>query len=151
MRHKLVFLTLFVLLLGAAVVAHFYVQSQVYHPVVRMQFPDGLSIAAVLPETKERQVCGAANDRFVAPFKQGCKECKVIAARCERDLEGVELAMRKGGPIPHPMVVARDVRIAVIGAPETAKLGCQLVAADMAAKGMRSAVCLPAQATPGKS
>ena len=53
---------------SASVVAHLYVQSQVYYPVVHLMLPDGLSIAAVLPETKERKACGAANDRFVTPF-----------------------------------------------------------------------------------
>src|SRR5512132_1660939 len=91
-------------LLGvASVVAHLYVQSQVYHPVVRLDMPDGLSITALLPETKERKVCGASNDQFLAPFKQQCKDCKIAAARCERDLEGLELAMQRGEPVPYPM------------------------------------------------
>src|SRR2546428_8616725 len=101
----------------ASLVAHLYVQSQVYYPVVRLNLPDGLSIAAVLPETKERKACGAANDRFVAPFKQTCKDCKVAIARCERQLEGLELAMWEGTPVAYPMVVARELRMAVMGPP----------------------------------
>src|SRR5207247_10062378 len=107
----------------ASLVAHLYVQSQVYYPVVRLDLPDGLSIAAVLPETKERKACGAANDRFVAPFKQTCKECKVAVARCERQLEVLELAMREGAPVAYPMVVARELRMAVMGPPAAAKAG----------------------------
>jgi hypothetical protein len=139
------------LLAIASVVAHLYVQSQVYYPIVRLTLPDGLSIAAVLPETKERKACGTANDRFVGPFKQTCKDCKVVMARCERHLEGLELAMHDGVPVPHPMVVARELRMAVMGPPEAAKAGCQIVAKDMVAKGMRTAVCIPAQLPTPKS
>jgi hypothetical protein len=135
----------------ASAVAHLYVQSQVYYPVVRLHLPDGLSITAVLPETKERKACGMANDRFVAPFKQTCKDCKIAMARCERQLEGLELAMREGTPVAHPMVVARELRMAVMGPPEAAKAGCQIVAADMVAKGMRTAVCIPGQPPTPKS
>src|SRR5437588_12089531 len=98
--YKKVFMAVVVVGL-ASVVAHLYVQRQVYYPVVRLNLPDGLSIAAVLPETKERKACGAANDRFVAPFKQTCKDCKIAMARCERQLEGLELAMREGAPVAY--------------------------------------------------
>ena|SRR5258708_28562510 len=127
----------------ASMFAHLYVQSQVYYPVVRLMLPDGLSITALLPETKERKACGAANDRFVTPFKQSCKDCKVATARCERQLEGLELAMHDGLPVPHPMVVARELRMVVMGPPEAAKAGCQVVAANMIASGVKTAVCVP--------
>src|SRR3989441_12218525 len=136
MHKKAIIALALVLIVAASFVAHLYVQSQVYYPVVRLTLPDGLAIAAVLPETKERKACGAANDRFVAPFKQTCKDCKVATARCERQLEGLELAMHDGTPVPHPMVVARELRMVVMGPPEAAKAGCQVVAANMVAKGM---------------
>jgi len=126
----------------ASVVAHLYVQSQVYYPVVHLMLPDGLSIAAVLPETKERKACGEANDRFVTPLKQTCKDCKVAIARCERQLEGLELAMHDSAPVAHPMVVAAELRMAVMGPPEAAKAGCQVLAANMVANGMKTAVCV---------
>ena len=151
MGKKTIIALALVLIAAASVVAHLYVQSQVYYPVVHLNLPDGLSIAAVLPETKERKACGAANDRFVAPFKQTCKDCKVAIARCERQLEGLELAMREGEPVAYPMVVARELRMAVMGPPEAAKAGCQIVAKDMVAKGMRTAICIPAQLPAPKS
>lgn len=148
--YKKVFLG--VILAGiASVVAHLYVQSQVYHPVVRLNMPDGLSITALLPETKERKTCGAANDQFLAPFKQQCKDCKIAAARCERDLEGLELAMQRGEPIPYPMVVSREMKIAVIGPVEKANLGCQIVAKDMVARGVNTAACVVPPLPPSKS
>jgi hypothetical protein len=150
-KHR--FLLIAALLIGAAsVIAHLYVQSQVYYPVVRMTLPEGLSIAAVLAETKERKVCGARNTRFLAPFKQQCKECKLISARCERELEGLDLALRQGEPIPYPTVVAREARVAFIGPADLAKIGCDATAASMVSKGYKYATCMPAhKASPPKS
>jgi hypothetical protein len=121
------------------------VQSQVYHPVVRMTLPDGLSITAVLPETKERKACGSRNDGFLTPFRQQCKECKIIAARCERELEGLVLALRQGEPLPYPTVGSRDARVAFMGPPDLAKISCDAAAATLVAKGSKSAACVPAQ------
>ena len=135
----------------ASVAAHLYVQSQIYYPVVRVDLTDSLSIAAVLPETKERRACGLANDRFLAPFKRQCKDCRITQARCERQLEGVELAMHDGLPVPHPMVVAREARIAVIGPDEKARAGCQYIAANLVASGVKTAVCAQPQAAGPKS
>src|SRR5258708_6878003 len=124
----------------ASAVAYLYVQSQVYYPVVRLTLPDGLSITAVLSQTKERKAWGLANDRFIVPFTQSCKECKVAMARCERELGGLELAMRDRAPVPYPMVVAGEVRLAVMGPPERAKAGCKFLAANIAAGGVKDAV-----------
>src|SRR5260221_11142162 len=90
----------------ASVVAHLYVQSQVYYPVVHLMLPDGLSIAAVLPETKERKACGAANGRFVTPFKQSCKDCKAATAPCDLHIAGLTLRRHDSTPGAHPMVIA---------------------------------------------
>src|SRR5437667_10141236 len=88
---------------GASAAAYFYLRSEIYYPVVRLALPDGLSITAVLLETKERKACSTANERFVAPFKQ-CKDCRILATRCDHQIEGLELAMRQGVGVPHPMV-----------------------------------------------
>src|SRR5690242_10293802 len=85
MKKKLGIATGIVLIVAASVVAHLYVQSQVYYPVVKLDLPGDLRITALLPETKERKACGVANDRFLAPFKQSCKDCKISIARCERE------------------------------------------------------------------
>jgi hypothetical protein len=132
----------------ASVVAQLYVQSQVYYPIVRLEIPGGLSIAAILPETKERKACGAANDKFVAPLKQSCKDCKISMARCERQLEGLELAMHDNVAVPHPMVIAREARVAVMGPPETAKAGCRFLAAKMVEGGVATAACILPAAAP---
>ena len=77
----------------SAWLAHLHVVSQAYHPVVRLSSPDGLVYTAVQDARRERRACGAANERFLDPVKQGCKQCKVEIARCERQLEGFELAL----------------------------------------------------------
>jgi hypothetical protein len=140
-----------VFLVGASsVIAHLYVQSQVYYPVIHVALPEGVSVAAVLAETKERKACGTANDRFLSPIKQQCKECKLISARCERQLDGLELALRQGDPIPYPMVIAKEARVAFMGPPDLAKIGCDAAAATMVTKGFKAATCVPAKkaATP---
>ena len=133
------------LLALASLASYVYLERQVYHPVVQVVLPGGLSITAVLPDSRERRACDLATERFLAPFKQGCKECKVSAVRCDRNLEGPERAMRDGGPLPYPMVVARDIRIAVFGPPEAARTGCEFIAADIMKKGVPTATCVLAK------
>ena len=65
--------------------------------------------------------------------------------------QGLELAMRDRTPIPHPMVVAREARLAVMGPPERARAGCQFLAASMVAQGLKTAVCVQPQAAAPKS
>jgi hypothetical protein len=142
MKRKASIAIALVLLAVASVAAHLYVQSQVYYPILRLNLPDGLSIAALLPETKERKACGTANEKFLAPFRQTCKDCKVAMARCERELEGLELAMRDRAPVSYPMVVAREARLAVMGPPERAMAGCKFLAASLVAQGVKTAVCV---------
>src|SRR5260221_3427139 len=59
---------------------------------------------------------------FRSPFRQSCKDCKVAMARCERKLGGMELAMHDSAPVPHPMVVARELRMAVRSEEHTSEL-----------------------------
>ena len=135
----------------ASLIGHFYVQSQVYYAVVKFTTPEGLSITALLAETADRGACDAANERFLAPIKQQCKGCKVISARCARELEGLELAMSHGDPLPHFQIVAVGVRLALIGPAELAKGGCAQIAADLTGRGVRSAACIPPGLAPAKS
>jgi hypothetical protein len=123
--------------------------NQLFHPVVHLALPEGLSITALLPETDGQDACTDKNERFLSTFKV-CKDCKIGFARCERELEGLELAMWEGTAVPHPVVVARGMRIAVMGPPEAASLGCRVFAADMAAKGLPSAACVEPKIVPAK-
>lgn len=131
-----------VLIAAGSVLAHLHVTVQTYHPVVRLTSPDGLTYTAVQDPTRERQACGAANERFLAPVKQHCKDCKVVLARCERELEGLELALMEGEPLPHHRVLSRGMRMAIVGPKDTAKVNCDFMAGELVRHGMRSAACV---------
>jgi hypothetical protein len=138
------------LLVGAAAaLAHLHVESQTYHPVVQLASPEGLSFTAVLKETRDRAACGAANEKFLRPLKEQCKNCRVVMARCERNLEGLERALQDGAATSYHVVVGPGLRMAISGPPQIAKWSCDYIAAEMTGKGIRRAACLPPAA--GKS
>ena len=126
----------------SAWLAHLHVVSQSYHPVVRLASPDGLTYIAVQDAKHERQECGAANDRFLRPVKEGCKSCQVVIARCERQLEGFELALYEGRQVPHHLVYGPGVRMAIAGPEPAAKTSCEQIARQMVHNGLRSAGCI---------
>jgi hypothetical protein len=130
-----------VLIAVSAVLAHLHVVSQTYHPVVQMSSPDGLVYTAVQDPKHERQACGAANERFLAPVKKGCEQCRVVLARCERDLGGLELTVHERRDIAHHVVTAPGVRLAITGPDASAKASCEQIAQQMVRSGLRSAAC----------
>ena len=125
----------------SAWLAHLHVVSQAYHPVVRLSSPDGLVYTAVQDARRERRACGAANERFLAPVKQGCKQCKVEIARCERQLEGFELALHERRKVSNYVVSGPGVRMAIAGPAATAKASCDQIVSEMVRSGL-SAACL---------
>jgi len=130
-------------LIGVSVwLAHLHVVSQSYFPVVRLASPDGLVYTAVQDAKHERQACGAANDRFLAPLRETCKDCKIVLARCERSLEGMELALSEHRPVPLPVVSGPGVRMSISGPQAPAKASCEHIATQMVRNGLRSAACV---------
>src|SRR5258708_4569399 len=96
---------LVILLIAAgAWLADMHVAAQTYHPVVKVAAPEGLTYTVVQEPTGDRGACGAANDRFLGPFKALCKKCQVLYARCARELEGATLSMQDGNPISAPIL-----------------------------------------------
>ena len=129
------------LLIGAAsALAHLHVTAQSYYPVVRVSSPDGLVFTAVHEPTSERGECAAANERFLAPFKSMCSDCRVVAARCERELQGVEAALNDGKSIPHHRIFAPGVQVSIAGPEGAASSSCHQIAANGSAQGVR---CIP--------
>jgi hypothetical protein len=123
--------------------AHLHVVSQTYHPVVRLASPgEGLTYTTVQDAVAERRACGAANDRFLKPVKELCKECQVVYARCERKLDGFEAALADGDPGPYYQVFGPGLRIAIVGPAVPAKASCEFIARDMVKRGVRSAACI---------
>jgi len=121
--------------------AHLHVVSQTYQPVVQLASPDGLVYTAVQDSKHERQECGAANDRFLAPVKQQCKDCRVVLARCEREVGGEELVLYERRRAAH-VVTGPGVRLTITGPVETAKASCEQIANQMVRSGLRSAACV---------
>ena len=122
--------------------AHLHVASQTYYPVVRLASSDGLVYTTVQDDLHERRACGAANERFLKPIKESCKECQVVFARCERKLEGLEAAIANGTAVPHYQVMAPGLRIAIAGPAAAARASCEFIAGDMVKRGQRSAACV---------
>lgn len=132
-----------VLVAAGIVLAHMHVVSQRYYPMVKIVAPEGLTYIAVQDATSERRACGNANERFLVPIKAGCKDCKVVAARCERIVDGdEEAALLEGKPNPNYLVVAPGLRMAIRGPDASAKRNCDFIAKDMVSRGMASAACV---------
>ena len=130
--------------LGAAlaVLAHMHVVSQRYYPVVQVAMPDGLTFTALQDELDERPACNEANERFLLPVKTACKDCRVIAARCERvPTRDEESAFREheSGYV----VIAPGMRLGIRGPEDAARANCDFLASDMLSRGYRDAACLP--------
>ena len=135
-----------VLGIAAAVLAHLHVVSQRYYPLVKVAGPEGITFIAVQDERQERQACGRANERFLGPLTAGCKECKVLAARCERVITGEEeKALLERRPNASYLVVAPGLRMSITGPEARAKANCTFIAKDMVSRGMRTAACIPPQ------
>lgn len=114
--------------------------AQSYYPVVRVASPDGLVFTAVHEATSERGECAAANERFLAPFKSMCSDCRVVPARCERELQGAEAALSAGKSIPHHRIFAPGLQVSIAGPEEAASFSCRQIAGGGSAQGVR---CLP--------
>lgn len=125
-----------------AVLAHVHVASQTYHPVVKISSPEGLVVTVVQDPVAERAACGEANRRFLKPLRERCKPCEVIYARCERRLEGLELAVLTNQQVPYYQVVAGPARLIVSGPKNSEREACELIANDVVKLGILSAACV---------
>jgi len=134
---------LLVLLLGAgALLASYHVGNQHYYPVTQLASSDGYSFHLVQDRVDTRGACGRANDRFLAPVKARCAQCRVVYARCERELHGLQLRLLMGDPLPLHVVVAPGLRLAMDGQPATLRRDCEDMAAAIVQAGVASAACV---------
>ncbi len=130
-------------LLGAGLaLAQLYVEAVAYFPVVKISAPGGLEFTIVHDATASRQACGAANREFIDPIRSECKECKVVYARCERELKGAELALLRRQALPFHMVSASNMRLLVSGPSKVAKRACEDLASNIVKNGLQTATCL---------
>jgi hypothetical protein len=134
-------LVIVVLLAAGAMLARYHVANQHYFPVTRLASADGYSFLMVQDRVDTRGACGEANDRFVAPVKRSCPQCSVVYARCERELQGRELKLLMGEPVPLHVVVAPGLRLAMEGPEATLRGDCESMAASIVRAGVGSAAC----------
>jgi len=135
-------IVILVLLAVGAVLAHFHVANQSYYPVSKLASADGYTFHMVQDRRAQRNACGEANDRFLGPIKARCLQCDVLYARCERELQGVELALLMGDPMPMHVVIAPGLRLAMEGPKERVREQCQQFAADLVKGGASTAACV---------
>ena len=129
----------------ASLVAHMHVVAQTYYPTVRVQAPEGLTYVVVQDETAERRECGAANDRFLGRIKQGCKDCRILTARCTRTLEEtLERDVYQGTPVRYSTVVAPGMRMAIGGPQPLADKSCMAIAHEARKQGAGRTDCVRA-------
>jgi len=135
-------LVIIVLLAAGAVLARYHVENQHYFPVAKLASADGYTFHMVQNRTDARGDCGKANERFLAPLKAACQQCKVVYARCERELHGLELALLMGDAVPVHVVIAPGVRLAMEGPPATLRRDCEAMAAAIVKAGVSYAACV---------
>ena len=138
-----------VLLAAGAAIAHLHASSQSYHPVIRIAAPGNTTYTAVLPAVGQRPACSSAGRTFVEPLRAQCPECEVLSARCERELEGLELALSLDAPLPLHVVRTPAVRMAIEGERALAKAACDYIAGDALRRGAADARCLLPQGKKG--
>ena len=135
-------LVILVLLAVGSVLAHYHVANQSYYPVSKLASADGYTFHMVQDRRAQRNACGEANERFLAPIKARCLQCEVVYARCERELQGVELALLMGDPMPMHVVVAPGLRLAMEGPKERVRQECEQLATELVKGGAPSAACV---------
>lgn len=135
-------IVILVLLAVGSVLAYYHVANQSYFPVSKLASADGYTFHMVQDRRAQRNACGQANDRFLAPIKARCLQCQVLYARCERELQGVELALLMGDPMPMHVVVAPGLRLAMEGPKERVREQCELLAVELVKGGALNAACI---------
>lgn len=131
-----------VLLVAGAWLARHHVANQRYYPVSKLASSDGYTFHLVQERADARAECGAANDRFLERVKLTCAQCEVVYARCERELQGLELALVLGDPVPFYVVSAPGVRLAMHGPRRSLRRDCEHIAATIVKSGVPSAACI---------
>ena len=135
-------IVILVLLAVGSVLAHYHVANQSYYPVSKLASADGYTFHMVQDRRAQRNACGEANERFLGPIKARCLQCQVVYARCERELQGVELALLMGDPMPMHVVIAPGLRLAMEGPKERVREQCEQFATDLVKGGARTAACV---------
>lgn len=123
---------------GVAIAGYLYIGQRPHYPVARVAAPDGLTYTAFADETRGRDACIEANDRFISDFRAGCPTCIVEFSRCESKDEAIRLRVGISGPL----VVSRGMSVAVAGPHDFAAATCQSIVQDLRKRGIENSRCL---------
>lgn len=127
------------LALAGSTAAQVHVAMQSYYPVIRVSTAEGVTYTTLLEPAAERSRCAAASRLFLASLKARCEDCEVLLARCERSPEDVEEPGTLGAaPVPQHVVAVPGLRIEISGPAAPAARGCEVIARDLAARGLDS-------------
>ena len=130
------------LLVAGAMLARYHVDNQRYFPVSKLASADGYTFYLVQDRVETRRECGEANDRLLDPIKATCQQCAVVYARCERELQGLELALLMGDAVPFHVIMTPSLRLAVDGPARTVRRDCEHIATAILNSGAPSASCV---------
>lgn len=130
------------LLAAGAVLARYHVDNQRYFPVSKLASADGYTFHLVQDRVATRGDCGEANDRFLKPIKATCQQCEIVYARCERELQGLELALLMGDAVPLHVIMTPSLRLAVDGPARAVRRDCEHIATAIVNSGVPSAACV---------
>jgi hypothetical protein len=130
---------LVVLAAGLALAAYLHARNEPYYPVARVAAPGGLTYTAFSGERRGREACVSANELFVEPLRKDCPACTVLFERCESKAEMMKLRV---AAVSEPVVLSRGLTLAVAGPGELARATCELIAQDLAKRGLEGSRCL---------
>ena len=131
-----------VLAIGGSVLAWYRVASQVYYPTLQLRTPEGFTYSVVQDPTRDREACGAANDRFLEPVRAQCKDCKVVYARCFRHLDESERAPVSQNAALGYVALSPGMHMAISSPKAQFQAVCDHIVDDMVGRGYSSAACI---------
>jgi hypothetical protein len=130
------------LLAVGGVFAHYRVATLTYYPTAKVELPGGFSFSVVQALQPDRAACGDANDRFLAPLAKTCKGCRVVYARCRREIDGTDLLLMTETAPSFYIVIAPGLRMRISGPSDQLSAVCESIAAQLVRTGRANATCL---------
>lgn len=131
-----------VLFVAGLLVTQIKPQAQPLIPVVRVRTDNGLFMTLVQNAASKQAACASAVRDLLTELKKTCATCTVESTECSARLRGVDETLTTRGPSPLYVVAADEIRIGLIGPPESVREKCESMAAIMANGGVKT-VCIP--------
>jgi hypothetical protein len=129
---------------GAGIAAYLHYSSKPYYPIARILAPGGLTYTAFSAQARGHDACAEANERFVGPLRTDCPTCTVLFERCESNAEAMKLRV---AAVSDPVVLSRNLQLAVAGPREAAVTACEAIVQDLIKRGVEGSRCLVTRST----